>query len=238
MKTLNFLAMACVPILMGGCMSRTAPTDGDAKSAPARNISISAPVVPNPSPVVSLKCAEFHEDHKVHSRTLSAKNANFLNLTTQKVGSPYKEADYIIEKQEYVLSPTTAIVSVSITNVSNRAFDLSGIVIRVAGANGQVQASSPSDITSGKRLAPGELATFSIDITGLDHAKNNDTVRVSMFELPAEISDAGAIAKRCGAEFDLVIKIQETEVEVRRYFVQEHRRFSEDVPPDLANHLR
>lgn len=239
MKIPFLMTAVAVIALSSGCMSREAPTARSQTTGTGISVSIARGTVKEDSKIVDIFSPKVDIGFKKKTNIIGAERASIISTGTSTPGgtTTYND-DFIIRYSESIDQSNTIEIPITLKNASERAFDLSGIVIRANSSNAEVKASIPGDVTNGKRLAPGESLIATLTLGNADRMQTNEIVTVKMFEVPGEINSSGEITNRVNAEIIIMATRTEEPVILETYYTKEPRVYTGNAPADLRRFLK
>lgn len=170
--------------------------------------------------VVAITLTDADLDSFVRSEVVNARRSKgwggLFTVGDQTTAGTTKSATYVVTTQEKVMSYTAGDIPFSITNTSNRAFDVAGIVIRAKSDNPAYEFKYPEDVTNKKRLAPGESITGQLKVLNLQKAQTGDSISLSFYEVPEQIAADGSISKRTSKTINITITTEVKPFECKR----------------------
>jgi hypothetical protein len=200
-----------------------------------------APVAADAGAVVQITTTGATVADAVVSPIVGAAHASFIMNTVVDNGTGMTTSTFLVTRNPQIAPVSAARVKVSMTNSSQRAFAISGAVLRVETSRPSLTATIPEDVTNQKRLAPGDSLFINVDINGLQTAQAGDTVTVKVYELPKTIAPDGSISERTQATVVFTITPTSTPVQLTDTTTKETRTwpsYQGAVPPDLAPFFR
>jgi len=240
MTQLNLIAVASWALtgaLLSGCIARTIPEDQIQAGVNSRNVSSEAQSIPKVSPLVDVVSINAAVKSKVYEKIVAAEDADVFAVSRTNISTGVKESDFLVTRQQYLVTPHDIKIPIDIINSSDRAFDLSGAVIRAASTNEAMKISCPQDVTNTKRLAPNERVRFNVVVEALENIQDGDLINVTILELPKEISNAGDVTDRVTIKFNIKLKTEDSKIELKKYAIVEHRTYPGEEPQDLMPFL-
>ena len=233
------IAVMTSAMLLSGCsMNREAPTAVSVEDAIKREVSIKPISTNNESKLVSVMAQDAEYKQTVKVTPISAKNSNVLGLQTgtSDVGkaSTY-QTDYIICYKESLTDISITEISVQIVNISERAFDMTGIVIRAKCTNEKVLVTCPTEVTNNKKLAPGESLSFKVSVSNSQQLIDKDSITLTLYEVPILMDESGGISKRGSCQINLGCVVSTENIGLRTFYTKELRAHDGSGPSDLRS---
>lgn len=241
MPQINLITLASWALtgaILSGCVARTIPKDQIEIGINSRNVSSEVLNIPKVSPLIDIVVTNSVVKAHVEEKIVAAEDADIFQVYRQNISTGVKESDYLVTRQQYLVTPHDIKIPVYIVNSSDRAFDLTGAVIRAVSINEGVKVSCPQDVTNTKRLAPGERMSFDVIVEAMENIRDGDLINVTIFELPKEMSNAGEVTDRVTIKFSVKLITEDSKIEIKKYALVEHRTYPGEEPQDLMPFLK
>jgi len=226
-------------LLFAGCLDlERAPLPGPVERTQVTSIlTLSAGAVTENSDLVNIAVGKLELKPTVTTGVVSARSASYLTTTDLNTGQ--HSSRFVVRYREHLQEPDKGVLRITISNVSQRAFSLSGVVIRAESTAASVSMAYPEDVFNVKRLAPGEAMAIDLSLTGIRTLTANDNITVHFYEMPERLAADGAVAVRGSASAAFMISAQDQTMTMKEWSVEEQRAWTDadGCPPDLRPFL-
>lgn len=226
-------------LLFAGCLDlERAPLPGPVERTQVTSIlTLSAGAVTENSDLVNIAVGKLELKPTVTTGVVSARSASYLTTTDLNTGQ--HSSRFVVRYREHLQEPDKGVLRITISNVSQRAFSLSGVVIRAESTAASVSMAYPEDVFNVKRLAPGEAMAIDLSLTGIRTLTANDNITVHFYEMPERLAADGAVAVRGSASAVFMISAQDQTMTMKEWSVEEQRAWTDadGCPPDLRPFL-